>query len=273
MKIRCTECGKRYDDDLYSGVCPKCGNYVGSGEEQYDAPSDYQPVSGVEETSYTTFDEDTYVPPASRNPGKKLAKRIYTAVILFLIIVVGAGSYGIIWFTRDSRQEERQMDDLREPRVISKGEPFTYETENNLYNIVIDSVTVDDDPALNVPEEYEMLVVSYNIERIYTGTGAGDFDAYYEICMIPYVETKSGSYLESVRDYDLREALGITDSMELDKMGISDDFSLKEGKLYYLVKKGDFKSLYITSFDYDFYDYEQGALREIFRIEGLEVQR
>ena len=27
MKIRCKNCGKRFDAEMYSGLCPKCGTY------------------------------------------------------------------------------------------------------------------------------------------------------------------------------------------------------------------------------------------------------
>ena len=27
MKIKCKNCGKRFDTEMYSGLCPKCGTY------------------------------------------------------------------------------------------------------------------------------------------------------------------------------------------------------------------------------------------------------
>ena len=28
MKVKCPDCKKRFEYELYSGVCPKCGNYM-----------------------------------------------------------------------------------------------------------------------------------------------------------------------------------------------------------------------------------------------------
>lgn len=36
MKIKCSKCGKRFDLDVYSGICPKCGAYNGVHAEGSD---------------------------------------------------------------------------------------------------------------------------------------------------------------------------------------------------------------------------------------------
>lgn len=36
MKIRCSRCGKRFDADVYSGLCPKCGAYNGKHMAGYE---------------------------------------------------------------------------------------------------------------------------------------------------------------------------------------------------------------------------------------------
>ena len=41
MKIKCKKCGKRFDAEMYSGLCPKCGTY--NGMSQQDGRE--QPVS------------------------------------------------------------------------------------------------------------------------------------------------------------------------------------------------------------------------------------
>ncbi|MFR3251064.1 MAG: hypothetical protein ACLTQL_08405 [Eisenbergiella sp.] len=36
MKIKCSRCGKRFDADMYSGLCPKCGAYNGKHMAGYE---------------------------------------------------------------------------------------------------------------------------------------------------------------------------------------------------------------------------------------------
>ena len=43
--------------------------------------------------------------------------------------------------------------------------------------------------------------------------------------------------------------------------------------MFYLVKKQDVRELYIVSADYDYEEHQWGALREMIRVEGLEVAR
>lgn len=38
MKIKCSRCGKRFDADMYSGLCPKCGAYNGKHMAGYEEP-------------------------------------------------------------------------------------------------------------------------------------------------------------------------------------------------------------------------------------------
>ena len=34
MKIKCKNCGKRFDTEMYSGLCPKCGTYNAPDREE-----------------------------------------------------------------------------------------------------------------------------------------------------------------------------------------------------------------------------------------------
>ncbi|MGN0506087.1 MAG: hypothetical protein ACI4FZ_05960 [Lachnospiraceae bacterium] len=43
MIIKCTKCGKMYDDEKYYGICPKCGRYnkaENQGEQEHQALHD-----------------------------------------------------------------------------------------------------------------------------------------------------------------------------------------------------------------------------------------
>ena len=54
---------------------------------------------------------------------------------------------------------------------------------------------------------------------------------------------------------------------------MASSFRHQKGKLFYLVKKQDIRGLYIVSADYDYEEHQWGALREMIRVEGLEVAR
>jgi len=157
--------------------------------------------------------------------------------------------------------------------TLSQKDVIEYKGESNLYEIKIDSVTVDKDPEFDLPEPYEAIVISYSIDRTFLGGEGRDYDSFYEIQLTPYMETLSGYYIKPVSEYSIRDAKGIEDYEQAEEMGLGERFRYKQGVLYYFVKKDDIKGLHITSADYDSENYEKGALREIIYVDGLEVTR
>lgn len=57
MKIKCRKCGKRFDQDIYSGICPKCGVYNGFCEGGSDI-SQYLSSSYSGEEAHRQLHED-----------------------------------------------------------------------------------------------------------------------------------------------------------------------------------------------------------------------
>ena len=299
MKVKCPDCRKRFEYELYSGVCPKCGNYMRppqietsenencemegshihteSAEEGYTATY-AQPESYSESYIEPEPSSQSYTAPEMQSvhveqPKKRKSNPVITTILAVLMVTTFLVTIIVVYVGQKKVHDGKSVQEFLTPVICQVEEGFTYMTDYNKYDIFIDSVTVDEDPEFNLPSDYEVIVISYHIERTYLNNGGNDYDSYYEIQMSPYLETLSGHYLEPVSEYELRKVKNIQDYEQADAMGLSQDFGRKEGKLYYYVKKDDIKGLYITNMEYDREKYRSGALREIIRVEGLEVTR
>ena len=287
MKVRCVDCKKRFDYELYSGVCPKCGNYMrpteietsentncemeGSHIHNESASDEYTATYAQPAEPYTASEiTSTHVEPAKK---KKKSNRAITLVLTILMVTTFLVTILVAYVGQKTIHEGKTVKEPVTPVLCQAEDGFSYIADYNKYDIFIESVTVDDDPAFELPDEYEAVMITYRIERTFLNNGGSDHDSFYEIRMTPYLETLSGYYLEPVSEYELRKIKEIEDYTQADEMGLGTGFNHKEGKLYYYVKKDDIKGLYITSMDYDYENYESGALREIIRVEGLEVTR
>lgn len=276
MKVRCVDCKKRFDYDLYSGVCPKCGNYMRPPEIETSENRNCE-VEGSH--IHTESASESYTAPEIHSArvepakGKKKSNKVITILLTILIITTFLVTILVVYLGQKSVHESKTVQEEIPLTLCQMEDDITYISDYNRYDISIDSVTVDEDPEFDLPKEYEAIIVTYSIERTYLNNGGGDYDAFYEICMNPYMETLSGYYLEPVSEYEIRKIKGIEDFSEANEMGLGAGFDHKEGKLYYYVKKDDIKGLYITSMDYDSENYQSGALREIISVDGLEVTR
>ncbi|MBE5881404.1 MAG: hypothetical protein E7289_03700 [Lachnospiraceae bacterium] len=277
MKVRCKECNKRFDYDVYSGVCPKCGNYMRPNNTTTENDNCSMEGSHTHVESMTETYTESYTQPkresnyAEPEPKKKSNVRL-TFALLIAIIIMAAGTTIFLTMSQAKVHQEMTVQDLRVV-TLSQKDVIEYKGESNLYEIKIDSVTVDKDPEFDLPEPYEAIVISYSIDRTFLGGEGRDYDSFYEIQLTPYMETLSGYYIKPVSEYSIRDAKGIEDYEQAEEMGLGERFRYKQGVLYYFVKKDDIKGLHITSADYDSENYEKGALREIIYVDGLEVTR
>jgi len=290
MKVKCPDCKKRFEYELYSGVCPKCGNYMRPPEMETSENENCQ-IEGshihtestesgytatyAQEDSYT----ETYRAPETRSSHieepkkKKKSNKVLTVFLTVLMITTFLVTIIVVYVGQKSVHESNVVKEPIPLTICQAGDSFSYVGDSNKYDIFIDAVTTDEDPNFELPGDYEVIVVNYHIERTYLNNGGPDFDAYYEIQLTPYLETVSGHFLEPVSEYEIRKVKDVQDYKQAEEMGLGSRFNQKEGKLFYYVKKNDVNNLYITSKDYDSENYETGALREIIRVEGLEVTR
>ncbi len=283
MKIRCNSCRKRFDYDVYSGICPKCGEYNRSEEkynrlgEEYNRPqtdSQEKEIEVLSEEYIEEYKEGLEAHPIAdpqKTQKKKPRSKTFTAVLLVLIVVIGAGTAAYNYYYQNALHAQKTSDTPATVKTCKMGESFSYMTEDNEYRITIDFAFVDEDPRFQLPENYEAMMIAYHIDRIYLNNGGEDRDRFYEIDMTPYLKTKDGYYLTTMQEYNLKNIKQFEDYSELEENKIGEKFEYTDGVFYYIVKKGDMDSLCVVSNDYDMEHYERGAVREIIRVEGLEV--
>ena len=284
MKIRCKECGKRFDDELYNGVCPKCGYYIYMAVPETSENENCE-IEGSHihvESGYTATyrQEDLYTESYSEGEArayaqperKKPSAAAVTKILVASIILVGIVSMGLAMVSQKRAHEAMTVKEEISVKTQQADEPITYMAKSNRYDIYIDLVKVDKNPIYEIPEEYELISISYRIARTFLGGDGSDYDSFFEISMKPYLETKDGKYLEALSLYKLERLLK-TDYDRTTEVAVANSFRHQKGKLFYLVKKQDIRGLYIVSADYNYEKYQWGALREMIRVEGLEVTR
>ncbi len=146
MKARCKECGKRFDYDLYSGICPKCGNYM---------------RMGVTEAGETEAGETLQ----EKNKNNTTVTIIATVIILMIMAVVGIVTVVSVYMLKTELHDAMTIKEEVTVKTQKTAEPLTYMAEGSQYDIYIDSVKADGDPGFQLTDEYEALAVSYHVEN------------------------------------------------------------------------------------------------------------
>ena len=275
MKVCCKNCKKKFDNDLYGGVCPKCGTYYRETRQE-DA---FSMISGNYNISEEKEEEEepTYSsrPPArrKRTVKKRHGKTYYTVTVLLVAGMIMAGAFASLYVTRKNEAGKQQMElqSLPEPEIIRKGDAFTYEGTNQdgeaeVYSISITKARQIKSKKLNVPEGYEMMEISYHVEN--AAWEGEDYEEYGIIRSIsipvhPYLVTKSGEYVKPVPAYSIAEMMNWDYERE-ETEGLSDNFTYEDGVIYYLVKENDMEALWISQHEYDAENFrEMGLIKSI----------
>ncbi len=233
MKVKCPDCKKRFEYELYSGVCPKCGNYMRPTDIETSENENCQ----VEGSHIHTESTEIRASHTEEPKKKKKSNKVLTLFLTVLMITTFLVTIIVVYVGQKSVHESNVVKEPVPVTIRQAGDSFSYVGDSNKYDIYIDTVTTDEDPNFELPRDYEVIVVNYHIERTYLNNGGSDYDAYYEMKMTPYLETVSGHYLEPVSEYELRKVKDIQDYEEANEMGLGTGFSHKEGKLYYYVKR------------------------------------
>lgn len=107
MKIKCKKCGKRFDAEMYSGLCPKCGTYNGmsqqDGREQpVSVNPGTEPDRGVhrEKPGWRSAEAghaDGKETPAKSGNGRHRSRRFPVLLCLFLILPAVTAAGWFLW--------------------------------------------------------------------------------------------------------------------------------------------------------------------------------
>lgn len=278
MKVRCVDCKKRFDYELYSGVCPKCGNYMRPTEietsenQNCDKEGSHVHIEKRTESYKAKTPEirSAHVEPVK----KKKSNPVITIVLIIAMIVTGVTAVAYVLSSQAKVHEENVVKSELPVKSQKQSDVITYPVPGtgNQYDITIDSITIDTDPRFALPEDYEAVKINYHIDRTGLNGEKSNYESFYEIQMNVYMETKSGSYLTPASSFQIGRIWNV-EYDQVREQGISDSFDEKQGMIYFFVKKDDVKDLYITVADYDHEEYREGDLREVIRVEGLEVAR
>lgn len=277
MKVICKNCGKHFDYDIYSGLCPKCSTYY----REWNDDSVNKEQSGHMERPLAGRNISQKQKQTDRKPKHTVLYYTVTVILLVVVFLTAAIPFGVIVLTNQKGHDAMKQEQAVKPKKIKMGKPFSYQTaEDGECKITITGVTTDTDSALEVPEGYDMVTVRYHIIRPEDEASEEEMEdeelaRQNPVCtgihMRPYLMTKEGAYLEPVSVYDIRERKG-WDFDDENAVGLSERFQYRDGVIYFLVKKKDVKSIWISSFDYDKEEYSETTLRESFQITGVEVE-
>lgn len=251
MKVKCTQCGKRFDYDTYMGMCPNCFAY-------------YKKSSAVDRMSEPDKQKDkldTIQQGASDTVQRRKQKviktghsRSYYAVTFLLsavIILSAAVSFVLAARANKASYSVGSLTMLPDPVYISFGKAVAVPyAEDDFFFTIMEAAVVKDD-RYQVPSGYQLVRVSYRVSAANSDDGTAgteylDYGSYgLRRGLHPYLMTRSGSYLPPLEKYDFKN-IHILESEEADLLEISTYFKNIEGSFYFLVKENDAKGLRIN---------------------------
>lgn len=247
MKVKCAQCGKRFDYDVYTGICPKCAAFYRVGGN----------TGTVQEPTATvrTYETQNKASDAVHKAGQKTRRRKHsrlyyaaTAVLSVAIILSAVLAHILAGKANEAGYALGSMDELPEPVYLTVGESAVVSYDENSFVFAVTGAVIVDDDAYQVPVGYELVRISYRTGPVNSNDEAeySDYRSYgTRRGLRPYLITKSGNYLLPVDEYDL-EKVGIMDSEIADQLGISTYFRDTEGTFYFLVKENDMSGLRIN---------------------------
>ncbi|MBQ9608913.1 MAG: hypothetical protein IJV15_05640 [Lachnospiraceae bacterium] len=263
MKVKCRECGKRYDYDVYSGICPKCSTYNAAGGD--NRSQDYSEKGTDKSLSPKSFVdmtgelgkkeyEKSEAYKMAEVSGKHFVKGYYVATVILAVIMVlvfVVPTFIIPFAIKADKAGKRLSQDV-EPIQIDFGKKINVADASSSMAVVIDGIGVDEEADYKLTKEYEMLRIDFHVEN--DMEEASEYDSNYmstadmAVKLDMYINTEGNRYLEAVSRFDIQEALGISYEEGEDR-GITEIFDVRNGHMYYIVKKGDAKGIWISCVD------------------------
>lgn len=302
MRVKCRSCGRKFDYEGCGGMCPKCSSYYqidyrpeeDTFDEYFEDRNEYD-NDGQQDFSYEEQAASSYVyerDETNQNAGKGMKGSIYTWCMIILMLAATTIPFitaRVVDVAREKRNKGESSDvdrqevtdsDGMQITSLGLGEAFPYEVVHNynyegkeereLYHICITGAKKDEELGKQMPEGYEMLAVSYEIEKeeAKEEKEQGDSSEVYSIYTNTYLLTKSGQYLYPMESYRMEELLNCG-QQELKNRGIDSEFSFSKGLLYFMVKQDDAAGLRVYCQRFDYEDFQLTGIYAGYEILGL----
>ena len=242
MKVQCTNCGKKFDYDIYMGMCPNCFTYYRKDGDTYQ-PS----ISSKAENSPQK--QQTKKPREKTKHSK--AYHITTVILCSVIILSVVVTLCLVNVSNKSGYASASITELPEPTALSIGASTILPYAANNFSFSITEAVRIQDTNYHVPAGYELVRVAYSTS---TSDSQGvPLESEYDFenlnirwGLLPYLITKSGSYLPPLDKYYFAKTKILTEN-DADELEISTYFEGATGYFYFLVKENDAKGLRINS--------------------------
>lgn len=246
MKVKCTQCGKRFDYDVYMGMCPSCFAYYKMNGDAYH-PTYSANASKRRSTLMVLPQEKKKTKRAKHSRSYHIATFVLCSIIILSIVF----TLFLVDRTNESGYAASSLTEIPEPAAASVGTSVVVPYAENNFSFTITDAAVVQDSSYQVPAGYELVRISYHTgTSIPYGAPAESEYSFYSDFSIrwglhPYLITKSGSYLPPLDNYDF-EKLQILESEAADELELSTYFEKAAGSFYFLVKENDAKGLRIN---------------------------
>lgn len=228
MKIKCRKCGKKFDSDVYSGLCPKCGTY--NGKHMYD--------SGAFDSIKTSGQEKDIPKPQAvyREPQKGGNSRAHLVFLAFavpaalLVIPFLLAMVNLEW----KREYLRQA--IQTEHTVQKGE---WESTLVLDGEYLESpveLTVLEGGRVNLQAKMPPEVALYGI-RMEVSSEKYSFDGRLDEVYLSYESEGNVYYKKPLNSYGMRDylaQLGLTEDDILYSYALGNG-KAEEGYLFFLV--------------------------------------
>lgn len=289
MKLECKFCHKKFDHELYSGLCPYCGRYSGSDRES-GSPPDEASKTALEKHVETEKPLEKHVETEKSSEKRVAPKKYKSKIMLFILLFLLLVPMAVSPFLFSHRTKTKQIENIADTTVdVIEDGVLRYDAGSAGEDMISYAITVKTKKIhrdkkhswRKIPKGFEVICVPYEI-GVFVETGEikkiselpeGEiWPNFYDIHMTPYAVTKDGKYLEAINNYTIEKNLGLDYEMQ-EEQGISDGFEYESGEIFFLVKKNEFKELFVNSYNYDEDAYQNTNLRGSYQVSCPKMQK